>query len=108
MKSPKKPPPDTVGNLRGRMRALRTSARVAAGADARDGADYERALAKHRKALEPRMADLRARLARVRKGGAPEPEPQKPQKQRRRPSGPMAVPPSKRKGGNLLDDLGAL
>lgn len=109
MRPPKKPPPDTVGNLRGRMRMLRTGARVSAGADARDGADYDRALAKHMKALESRLADLRVRLARVQE----EEPPTKPtsEKPRGRPSGPMAVPPSKRAkkdGGDLLDELGAL
>jgi len=67
MRAPKKPPPDTEGNLRGRIRAVKTLARQCARTD--EG-DYERALGRHLKAAEPQLKALRARLAAVR-GGAP-------------------------------------
>lgn len=69
MRKPKKPPPDTVGNVRGRMRMLRTLATQSAKVDAREGKDYDAALARHLRAAENSLQKLRRRLDRVRKKG---------------------------------------
>jgi hypothetical protein len=74
MKPTKKPPPDNVGNVLGRIRALKVVAHQNA---AMDEGDPERALARHMKAIEPRLKKLRARLAKVRRE-APVPPPDEP------------------------------
>jgi len=61
----KKPPPDDVGNLRGRRRRLVEIALQAARVEARDGADIEKARARALRDIEPRLADLDRRLARI-------------------------------------------
>lgn len=73
MRKPKKPPPDTVGNVRGRIGALRTTARQGASMDAREGVDKMRALGRHMKAIEPDLKKLQRRLEKARKleGSAP-------------------------------------
>ena len=73
MKTPKKPPPDNVGNVRGRIRALITSARQHARMAAKEGGDYDRALAKEMRAREPQFKKLRVRLAKVQKTAQPAP-----------------------------------
>ena len=110
MKPPKKPPPDTEGNLRGRMRLLRTVAKQNARVDEREGGDYERALAKHTRAVEPRLAKLKVRMARVLKA-TPVPKAPVPKKGSSKARGPVEVAPSKRAkavAADLLDELGAL
>lgn len=64
MKQPKKPPPDTVGNVRGRIAALRQQARRNA---TMDEGNYDRALARHMRAIEPQLKKLRVRLAKAKK-----------------------------------------
>ena len=71
-RGPRKPPPDTVDNGRGRIYQLRTLAKQSAGADVRDGADKDRALAKRMRAIEPALKNLQRRLGHARKAeGAP-------------------------------------
>lgn len=67
MPAPKKPPPDTVGNVRGRILKLKRGARRHARMDAKNGADEERALAKHLREIEPALKKLQRRLAKARK-----------------------------------------
>ena len=62
---PKKPPPDDPANLRGRIVALMHGARQKATVDARDGANYEKALAKRLRAIKLALASLRGRLAKA-------------------------------------------
>ena len=90
----KKPPPDTEGNVRGRVGALKVRARQAAHMD--EG-DPERALAKRMGQIEPQLQQLRARLAKVREE-APAPEPPSPSEKDEE-----VAPP-----GDLLATLGGL
>jgi len=55
-----------VGNLRGRLRAVKVIARQTARVAARDGADLDRAMAKELKAIKPTLKKLQARLAKTR------------------------------------------
>jgi len=84
---------------------LRVHAREAAGADARDGADHEHALAKRMKAIEPQIVKLRARLAKVLKTGEP-----RQGGPTGRPSRPVGTPSKGTKSGgtDFLDEIGAL
>ena len=75
MKGPKKPPPDTVGNVLGRIGQLKRTARRSASADVRGGADKDRALAKHMRAIEPALKKLQRRLDAARKSEAANPPP---------------------------------
>jgi hypothetical protein len=70
----KKPPPDTVENLLGRMQMLLTAARQNARVEATEPEALPRMLERQLKAVEPRMKDLKKRLARVRKIAVPEAE----------------------------------
>jgi hypothetical protein len=63
----RKPPPDTVGNLHGRILAARLLAQQTAAVDAKGGSDPDRALAKRLAEIEPTLKALRRRLAAVRK-----------------------------------------
>lgn len=110
MKPPKKPPPDNVGNVRGRIRALKMMARSHARVAAKQGGDYERALAKEMRARESQFKKLRVRLAKVPpvsettpKKGAPKAAvtPQEPPKKRRAATVPADY-------DDLLDALGGL
>jgi len=65
--SAKKPPPDTIGNVRGRIAALKKSVRQSAAMAAKEGDDYDKALAKGMRAVGKELKDLRARLAEVEK-----------------------------------------
>ena len=65
--STKKPPPDTIGNVRGRIAALKKSVRQNAAMAAKEGDDYVKALAKGMKAADRELKKLEARLAKVRK-----------------------------------------
>lgn len=95
MSPPKKPPPDDVGNLRGRMQALRLIARQRA---RMDEGEYVRALGRRMKEIEPQLNALRKRLAVVRKSEEAPKE--------AAPRG--ARTPAKDRDGNLLDTLGSL
>lgn len=97
MSPQKKPPPDDVGNLRGRMLALRTVARQRA---RMDEGEHLRALGRRMKEIEPQLNALRRRLAAVRAAAAkdaPKPE--------RTPAAGTTVPAP---DGDLLDALGSL
>lgn len=61
MSATKRPPPDSAGNLDGRELALRQRARSLAAADAREGADLEKARARRAAEIEPELAKLRRR-----------------------------------------------
>lgn len=72
MNATKLSPPDTVGNVQGRILALQTAARRAAAADSREGHGYETALAKHLATVAGFLKTLERRLAAALKG-SPEP-----------------------------------
>ena len=57
-------PPDHVGNVCGRISKLRASARQKARMAARDGEDYQRALARHMRAIKTQLRELEDRLER--------------------------------------------
>lgn len=63
--STKKPPPDTLGNVQGRIAALKTSVRQNAAMAAKEGDDYDKALAKGMRAADRELKKLEARLAKV-------------------------------------------
>lgn len=63
--SKRKPPPDDVGNLHGRLLAVRNAAHQSAMADVKAGADPARALSKRRAEVESVLKGLRRRLALV-------------------------------------------
>lgn len=86
MRTPKKPPPDTVGNVRGRMSALRTSATQNARMSAKEGQDFVKSLGKELKQIAPQMKKLKARLEKARKNApaSPAKPPSKPRKKARR------------------------
>ena len=67
MNALKKAPPDNIGNLHGRLQALKTGAQNYAGMVAKEGGDYDHALAKETKALKSRFKGLRDRLAKTQK-----------------------------------------
>jgi hypothetical protein len=102
MRTTKRPPPDNEGNLRGRMKLLRVSARQNARLAVREGADYDKALARQLKAIEPGLKDLRARLERVRKGL---PEPAEPPQEAPKKRSATRVPADYE---DLLDTLASL
>ena len=109
MKTPKKPPPDNVGNLRGRIHSLLVSAHQNAKMEAKEGGDYERVLAKEMKQREPQFKNLRIRLAKVQKmsQGAPV-STVKPKKSRAKPAAEPQEPSKKRSAGTVpadYDDL---
>lgn len=64
----KKAPPDDLGNLRGRILAIRTTAYQIASVDAKGGADFERSFARRLAESEPILKGLRRRLAALAKG----------------------------------------
>jgi hypothetical protein len=66
-RGPKKPPPDTVGNVLGRISALKSSVRRGASVAARERGDYEQAFARGMRKAEPDLSKLRRRLERCRK-----------------------------------------
>jgi hypothetical protein len=110
MKPPKKPPPDNVGNVLGRIRALKVSVRQNARMDARDGGDYDKALAKHMASAEKRFKKLHIRLKKVRKD-QPATVPAKPVRKAQSPSKKATKKRTTRKGrdeGDILAALGAL
>lgn len=63
----KKPPPDTIGNVRGRIAELKRSVRRNAAMEVREGGDYDKALAKGMKSVARDLKKFEARLAKVRK-----------------------------------------
>lgn len=95
MRSPKKAPPDTEGNVAGRILQLRQQAKQTARVEARDGGDYLRALGRQTKALEPELAKLKKRLSKA-KGSA------------RRARAAEDAEPAEEGGDDLLATLGAL
>jgi hypothetical protein len=71
----RQPPPDSVGNLHGRMLAVRAVAAQLAAMDVKNGADPQRAEAKRLAEAETALKGLRRRLALVlKKPGPKEPE----------------------------------
>jgi hypothetical protein len=110
MRPSKKPPPDTVGNVLGRIGMLKSRARAAASTDVREGGDLEKATQRRMREAAPELENLQRRLAKARKvekdGGAvsgvePEDEPKKPS---RKPSRRRRRTP----GDDLLDQLDSL
>lgn len=96
MKTPKKSPPDNVGNMRGRIYMLKSSARLAAGMAAReDGVSYDQVLIKELKKLEPELKKLHARLAKAQKGAKAPASKTKPKKAAEKPK-KVAEKPQKR------------
>jgi hypothetical protein len=105
----KKPPPDTVENLLGRMGLIRTSARMNAYADSREGSDYDQALTRRMREVESKMIGLESRLERMQKGIPGDRSRSVPKKSPKLPSEPQEVSKQAEPSlGDLLDELGAL
>lgn len=106
MKPAKRAPPDTVGNVVGRIRAVELRARQAARVEARADGDYLRCLGRHMRACGPELDGLRRRLAKAREaegrgqhGAVPKP---------REAEGRGRQEESPAEGSDLLETLGAL
>jgi len=108
MKTSKKPPPDSVGNVLGRISALRMVAQQHAGVAVREGDDYGKALAKSMGARKTAFKELQQRLETARAAnGSTAPEPKTKKKGLTASVAPQE--PSKKKGGGTVpkdyDDL---
>lgn len=104
MRTPKKPPPDTVANVWGRIRQLRRLAKQNASVDARDGADRDRALAKHMRAIEPALKKLQRRLEKARKTEGSSPSVKSSKTSSRRRKGPKSAKKAKTSKGSSDGD----
>lgn len=97
--------------MRGRISALKVEARQNAAMDAKDGADYDQALAKYLRAFEPRLKKYRARLAKAQKN-APKDQPVAARSKRRgsfkKAASKPATPKEAQEAGDLLGALSAL
>jgi len=112
MSASKKPPPDTVANVRGRINALKLSAQQHAAMDAKeDGGDLDKALVKHMKVIESRLKKLQGRLAKAQKS-APKDQPavarEKPRDSLKKATEKAPTPKQEQEAGDLLAALSAL
>ena len=105
MKPPKKPPPDTVGNVRGRIALLRDQAKRNASLE--EG-DPEKALARHLRAIEPELQKLRVRLAKVQKSATPAASVQEAPQPSRKPRMPSQARAASEEDEDILSVLDAL
>lgn len=71
MVSKKTPPPDTIGNLQGRIAALKSAGHRNAAMEAKQGGDYDKVLAKWEKETAPLLRSFERRLACLEKGKPP-------------------------------------
>ena len=67
MRTSRKAPPDNVGNIRGRLQALKMNVRSHATMGTKEGGDYDRILAKELKLVGSRLKTLQGRLIKLQK-----------------------------------------